>query len=63
MSGIQFVTDQKGRKVGVLIAGRNTAPSGTTYGAALCLNRSEGKRAFLAGRYRATRPKRTRPRG
>ena len=47
MSGIQFVTDEKGRKFGVLIDLKNTGPAGRTSGTVLCLNRAGRKRAFL----------------
>jgi len=46
MSGIQFVTDEKGRKVGVLIDLKITGPSGRTSGTVLCPNRAGRKRAF-----------------
>jgi hypothetical protein len=46
MSGIQFVTDGKGRKVGVLIDLKNTGLSGRTSGMALCLIHAVRKRAF-----------------
>jgi hypothetical protein len=46
MNGIQFVTDAKGRKVGVLIDLKNTGPSGRTSGTVLCLNRAGRKKAF-----------------
>ncbi len=47
MSGIQFVTDEKGRKVGVLIDLRNTGPSGRTFGMASFPNRGGRKKVFL----------------
>jgi hypothetical protein len=46
MSGIQFVTDEKGRKVGVLIDLKNTGWSGRTSGKVWCLNRAGKKRPF-----------------
>jgi len=47
MSGIQFVTDEKGRKVGVVIDLRKHAQFGKTSGAVLCLNRAQRKRVFV----------------
>jgi hypothetical protein len=47
MSGIQFVTDEKGRKVGVLIDLKKHGPSGKTSGTVSCPNRAGRKRAFL----------------
>ena len=47
MSGIQYVTDEKGRKVGVLIDLKKHGPSGRTSGTVWSLNRAGRKRAFL----------------
>jgi hypothetical protein len=47
MGGIQFVTDDKGRKVGVLIDLKNTGPFGKTSGTVSFRSRAAKKKAFL----------------
>jgi len=46
MTGIQFVTDEKGHKVGVLIDQKNTDPSGKIFGTVSSRNRAARKKAF-----------------
>ncbi len=63
MSGIQYVTDEKGRKVGVLI---DLKKHGAIWGDFWDGRVSESRRkekGIPYEQYRATRLKRTRPRG
>ena len=63
MSGIQFVTDQKGRKVGVLIDLKKHGAIWEDFWDGLTSESRRKERSIPYEDYRAGRLKRTRPRG
>ncbi len=63
MSGIQFVTDEKGRKVGVLIDLKKHGAIWEDFWDGLVSESRRKERGIPYAQYRATRLKRTRPRG
>jgi hypothetical protein len=63
MSGIQFVTDEKGRKVGVLIDLKKHGAIWEDFWDGLVSESRRKEKAISYGQYRATRLKRSRPRG
>ena len=63
MSGIQFVTDEKGRKVGVLIDLKKHGAIWEDFWDGLMSESRRKEKAVSYGQYRARRVKRTRLRG
>jgi hypothetical protein len=63
MSGIQFVTDEKGRKVGVLIDLKKHGAIWADFWDGLVSESRRKEKGVPYEQYRATRLKRTRPRG
>jgi hypothetical protein len=63
MTGIQFVTDQKGRKVGVLIDLKKHGAIWEDFWDGLVSESRRKEKGIPYEQYRATRLKRTRPRG
>ena len=63
MSGIQFVTDEKGRKVGVLIGLKKHGAIWEDFWDGLVSEARRKETGIPYQQYRATRLKRTRPRG
>ena len=63
MSGIQYVTDQKGPKVGVLIDLKKHGAIWEDFWDGLVSESRRKEKGTPYGQYRATRLKRTRPRG
>jgi hypothetical protein len=63
MSGIQFVTDEKGRKVGVLIDLKKHRAIWEDFWDGLVSESRRKEKGIPYEQYRATRRKRTRPRG
>ena len=63
MSGIQFVTDEKGRKVGVLIDLKKHGAIWEDFWDGLVSESRRKEKGIPYEQYRATRLKRTRPRG
>ena len=63
MSGIQFVTDEKGRKVGVLIDLKKHGAVWEDFWDGLVSESRRKEKAIPYERYRASRLKRTHPRG
>jgi hypothetical protein len=63
MNGIQFVTDEKGRKVGVLIDLKKHRAIWEDFWDGLVSESRRKEKGIPYEQYRATRMKRTRPRG
>ncbi len=63
MSGIQFVTDEKGRKVAVLINLKKHGAIWEDFWDGLVSESRRNERAIPYEQYRRARLKRTRPRG
>jgi hypothetical protein len=63
MSGIQFVTDEKGRRVGVLIDLKKHGAIWEDFWDGLVSESRRKEKGIPYEQYRATRLKRTRPRG
>jgi len=63
MSGIRFVTDEKGRKVGVLIDLKKHGAIREDFRDGLVSESRRKEKGIPYEQYRATRLKRTRPRG
>jgi hypothetical protein len=63
MNGIQFVTDEKGRKVGVLIDLKKRGAIWQDFWDGLVSESRRNEKGIPYEQYRATRLKRTRPRG
>ena len=63
MTGIQFVTDEKGRKVGVLIDVKKYGAVWEDFRDGLISESRRKEKGIPYEQYRATRLKRTRPRG
>lgn len=63
MSGIQFVTDEKGRKVGVLIDRKKHGAIWEDLWEGLVSESRRKEKGIPYEQYRANRLKRTRPRG
>ncbi|PYT26275.1 MAG: hypothetical protein DMG57_22050 [Acidobacteria bacterium] len=63
MSGIQYVTDEKGRKVGVLIDLKKHGAIWEDFWDGLVSESRRKEKGILNEQCRATRLKRTRPRG
>jgi hypothetical protein len=63
MSGIQFVTDERGRKVGVLIDLKKHGAIWEEFSEGLISESRRKEKAIPYEQYRATRLKRSRPRG
>jgi len=63
MSGIQFVTDEKGRKVGVLIDLKKHGAIWEDFWDGLVSESRRKEKGIPYEQYRATRLKRTRPHG
>ncbi|MGA3018148.1 MAG: hypothetical protein ABSF62_13595 [Bryobacteraceae bacterium] len=63
MSGIQFVTDEKGRKVGVLIDLKKHGAVWEDFWDGLVSESRRKEKAIPYERYRASRLKRSHPRG
>jgi hypothetical protein len=63
MSGIQFVTDDKGRKVGVLIDLKKHGAIWEEFRDGLVSESRRKEKGITYEQHRATRLKRTRPRG
>jgi hypothetical protein len=63
MSGIQFVTDEKGRKVGVLIDLKKHGAIWEDFWDGLISESRRKEKGIPYEQYRASRLKRTRPRG
>ena len=63
MSGIQFVTDEKGRKVSVLIDLKKHGAICEDFWDGLVSESRRKEKAIPYALYRANRPKRSRPRG
>jgi len=63
MTGIQFVTDEKGRKVGVPIDLKRHAAIWEDFADDLISESRRKEKGIPSERYRANRLKRTRPRG
>jgi len=63
MSGIQFVTDDKGRKVGVLIDLKKHGAIWEDFWDGLVSESRRKEKSIPYEQYRASRMKRTRPRG
>ena len=63
MSGIQYVTDEKGRKVGVLIDLKKHRAIWEDFWDGLVSESRRKEKGIPYERYRATRLKRARPRG
>jgi len=63
MNGIQFVTDEKGRKVGVLIDLKKHGAIWEDFWDGLVSESRRKEKGIPYEQYRATRLKRTRPRG
>jgi hypothetical protein len=62
MSGIQFVTDEKGRKTGVLIDLKKHGAIWEDFWDGLVSESRQKEKGIPYGQYRASRLKRTRPR-
>jgi hypothetical protein len=62
MTGIQFVTDEKGRKVGVLIDLKTHGAVWEDFSDGLISEARRKEKGIPYGQYRANRLKRTRPR-
>ena len=63
MSGIQYVTDEKGRKVGVLIDLKRHGAIWEDFWDGLMSESRRNEKGIPYKQYRATRLKHTRPRG
>jgi len=63
MTGIQFVTDEKGRKVGVLIDLKTHGAVWEDFSDGLVSESRRKEKSIPYEQYRAKRLKRTRPRG
>ena len=63
MTGIQFVTDEKGRKVGVLIDLKKHRAVWEDFRDGLISESRRKEKGIPYGQYRARRLKRARPRG